>query len=358
MKRLTTLTLSLLMLFAFCSCSSNQTFEKYCWNCGEGITKDASFCEHCGATIKNQNDNSTTSENISTSNSESTEDITPDIEDGEQSENSNASSEEQPTESSEDASSSTPEESNVSEKSTEPETPTHTHSYSKKVTSPTCTEQGYTTYMCSCGDSYKSDIITAKGHNYSSKTTSPTCTEQGYTTYTCSCGDTYKSDYVNASHDYSNYKCTKCGIIDKTHAYEYLIVWVKENGSTNGGYTEFNYKTSTSSYSLSYSAQYNNLSVQRSGYYGDSYTFTSLHLDTCFYGTIFDNIEMCGYISPQSFTSNTAISYQRYNGDSSTKPYMAELARANICDLIDWLDWCLGANDIGITIKDLGFTSY
>ena len=30
--------------------------------------------------------------------------------------------------------------------------PIHIHSYTKVVTEPTCTEIGYTTYTCSCGD--------------------------------------------------------------------------------------------------------------------------------------------------------------------------------------------------------------
>ncbi len=43
-------------------------------------------------------------------------------------------------------------------------------------------------------------------HNYSTKVTPPTCTEQGYTTYTCSCGDTYKAEYENElGHSYTNY---------------------------------------------------------------------------------------------------------------------------------------------------------
>lgn len=41
---------------------------------------------------------------------------------------------------------------------------THIHSYSKKVTNPTCTTQGYTTYTCSCGNEYISDYINANGH--------------------------------------------------------------------------------------------------------------------------------------------------------------------------------------------------
>ncbi len=44
------------------------------------------------------------------------------------------------------------------------ETEKHKHSYSKSKTNPTCTEQGYTTYSCTCGDSYKGDYVSAKGH--------------------------------------------------------------------------------------------------------------------------------------------------------------------------------------------------
>ena len=44
--------------------------------------------------------------------------------------------------------------------------PTHTHSYSATVTAPTCTEKGYTTHTCACGDSYKDSYVNALGHNY------------------------------------------------------------------------------------------------------------------------------------------------------------------------------------------------
>ena len=42
--------------------------------------------------------------------------------------------------------------------------PVHTHSYTKAVTAPTCTEKGYTTYTCSCGYSYVADYVNANGH--------------------------------------------------------------------------------------------------------------------------------------------------------------------------------------------------
>ncbi len=42
----------------------------------------------------------------------------------------------------------------------------HEHSFSEKVTNPTCSEQGYTTYTCSCGETYKDNYVSALGHNY------------------------------------------------------------------------------------------------------------------------------------------------------------------------------------------------
>ncbi len=68
----------------------------------------------------------------------------------------------------------------------------HTHKYTNVVTAPTCTEAGYTTYTCKCGDSYKANEKPALGHSYSSVVTKePSYTEEGILTYTCSCGDSY-----------------------------------------------------------------------------------------------------------------------------------------------------------------------
>ena len=38
------------------------------------------------------------------------------------------------------------------------------HSYSTVVTAPTCTEDGYTTYTCNCGDTYVDNPVAALGH--------------------------------------------------------------------------------------------------------------------------------------------------------------------------------------------------
>ena len=115
----------------------------------------------------------------------------------------------------------------------------HEHSYTAVVTAPTCTEKGYTTHTCSCGDSYvdtytdalghawdggtvtkqptatetgiktftctrcgetKTEVIPALSHEHSYKAvvTDPTCTAKGYTTHTCACGDSYVDTYVDA----------------------------------------------------------------------------------------------------------------------------------------------------------------
>jgi len=65
-----------------------------------------------------------------------------------------------------------------------------THDYETKVTAPTCTEQGYTTYTCKiCGNGYSSDYISANGHTWSSEGTFTADTSvapyAGYYTYKC-----------------------------------------------------------------------------------------------------------------------------------------------------------------------------
>jgi lysophospholipase L1-like esterase len=49
-------------------------------------------------------------------------------------------------------------------------------------------------------------------HTYNAVVTVPTCTEQGYTTHTCSCGESYVDSYTEmAAHAYANGLCTACG---------------------------------------------------------------------------------------------------------------------------------------------------
>lgn len=63
----------------------------------------------------------------------------------------------------------------------------------------TCTEPGYESYLCSCGEQDVKSASGALGHSYSKTVINATCTDSGYTTYTCTrCGHTYKSDHTDA----------------------------------------------------------------------------------------------------------------------------------------------------------------
>ena len=84
-------------------------------------------------------------------------------------------------------------------------------------------------------------------HSYTPAVTAPTCTEKGYTTYTCVCGDVYVSNYVNAlGHKYENGVCVRCGAKDPeyignpfvdvfpTDYYYDSVMWAVKNGITAG----------------------------------------------------------------------------------------------------------------------------
>ena len=95
----------------------------------------------------------------------------------------------------------------------------HTHAYTEtRTVAPTCTADGYTLHICSCGDSQKTDVISKTGHKAVKNTVAPTCTAQGYTQETCTvCGAVRRTDFVAAlGHDYkkagNDYTvCSRCG---------------------------------------------------------------------------------------------------------------------------------------------------
>ena len=77
----------------------------------------------------------------------------------------------------------------------------HTHSYKDVVTAPTCTEKGYTTHTCSCGDSYVDTYTDALGHAWDGGTVTkqPTATETGVRTYTCTRCNATKTETIPAT---------------------------------------------------------------------------------------------------------------------------------------------------------------
>jgi len=101
----------------------------------------------------------------------------------------------------------------TTEGSTETPTPTpepHVHKYTENVVNPTCTESGYTTFTCECGDNY-TETLKALGHTYETIADSEvkaTCETNGKNADTkCSlCGDQITGEVIPATgHQYGDY---------------------------------------------------------------------------------------------------------------------------------------------------------
>ena len=79
--------------------------------------------------------------------------------------------------------------------------PVHEHKHSPTETvQPTCTEEGYTIYVCECGDSYHGDQTEPLEHNYElTDTVEPTRDTEGYSIFVCKvCFGSKRDDYVPA----------------------------------------------------------------------------------------------------------------------------------------------------------------
>ena len=67
------------------------------------------------------------------------------------------------------------------------------------------------------GSNESSKPVTTHSHSYSTTVTAATCTAKGYTTYTCSCGDSYKDNYTNkAAHSW----CDWYTYLEPSYTYE------------------------------------------------------------------------------------------------------------------------------------------
>jgi len=104
------------------------------------------------------------------------------------------------------------------------------HKYTETVIPPTCTQQGYTHYVCErCSDSYDDNFTDIIEHSYVATIVEPTCESRGYTSKRCSaCGYEIidEGSYVDAlGHNYTyevvteanciftgigEYTCTRC----------------------------------------------------------------------------------------------------------------------------------------------------
>ena len=93
----------------------------------------------------------------------------------------------------------------------------HVHNHISATTQPTCTEDGYVTYTCDCGNTYTVDGETATGHTEADDVAvDPTCTKTGLTAGKhCSVCNTVivaQKEVASLGHTFEEGKCTVCGI--------------------------------------------------------------------------------------------------------------------------------------------------
>ena len=88
----------------------------------------------------------------------------------------------------------------------------HEHAYTAVVTAPTCTEQGFTTHTCTCGDSYIADYVNALDHEFTNYVSdnNASCGVDGTETATCNrdgCNvtDTRTEENSALDHEFTNY---------------------------------------------------------------------------------------------------------------------------------------------------------
>jgi len=120
----------------------------------------------------------------------------------------------------------------------------------------TCTTTGSKHKECvECSLKLSEEVIPMIPHEYEATVTDPTCLEQGYTTYLCSCGDTYFDNYVSAlghyygnitydwSDDYSSVTAKRVCIHDSNHIEEETVATTENIISnatcTSSGYVQY-----------------------------------------------------------------------------------------------------------------------
>lgn len=116
------------------------------------------------------------------------------------------------------------------------------------TTKPTCTEPGVKTYTCTVCKTTKTETIDATGHKWKKdETVAPTCTDQGYTLYVCQNDGSHtdKRDYKKAlDHDWDNGKvttpatCTKDGVRTYTCKRDSNHTYTEAIAATGHVYTE------------------------------------------------------------------------------------------------------------------------
>ena len=112
----------------------------------------------------------------------------------------------------------------------------HKHTYEEHIISPTCTNEGYTEYVCvECGDSYREAIVAAKGHDNTAEIKDAFCNDHKVAVLTCrTCGAVTEeeTEQRGSIHDY--------------------VTTIVEPDQTHKGYTKYACRYCTTFYTDNY----------------------------------------------------------------------------------------------------------
>ena len=188
--------------------------------------------------------------------------------------------------------------------------PNDTHSYTTKVTAPTCTSQGYTTHTCSlCGHSYKDSYVNTTNHSYSYKTaTAPTTTATGTITGTCS-------------------KCSKTTSITlpKLNTTDYTYSVTKAATCTVAGTGCYTWKTTT------YGTYKFDVTIPATNH---SYA-SKVTAPTCTtQGYTTHTCSLCGHSYKDSYTNAQGHAWGEYvyNNDATNNTNGTKTRKCNVCN--------------------------
>ena len=224
---------------------------------------------------------------------------------------------------------------------------------------------------------------TVHKHSYSKNVTSPTCTKQGYTTYTCSCGKSYTEDYTEPTHSYSNHICSKCGVVEPSYSYEYLADWIKKTDNTSVTLKDYDGRYS---YRLSYDPSQDSLFLKQEFTESEHNVAANFSYDSSGYVKVYLNeknqkfdyyyywyaiyrkfnpytynkmdLGIEGVIDGNEYTGSS-LDYTRITGSEKQAAYdNLKEARRMINNLLNLLGDYLEKNIPGITLEGLGFTCY
>lgn len=215
---------------------------------------------------------------------------------------------------------------------------------------------------------YIPDGSDAHIHSYTKEVVSPTCTEKGYTKHTCVCGDHYLDNWTEPQHSFSKSYCIHCNL----SSFDYLISWIKANGTLNSTDEYYNYEFSTLNapadiskynFSLAYYYTLDEISL----YLHDPKTMTGT-LISIFRDTIENNLVQCicgsqtfDFSSTTAFMANAhvmnnPIFVDKYESDTLSLPEIIDISKIYAHYTVAVSDYYLKTTNVGITMLDFGFT--